>query len=298
VRSYFSGDDRRKIGRLLREVTRIDHVVCSGELEASVLEVRMIHELRPRYNRQSKLWPKYAYLKLTLDERFPRLSVVRVPKPGDGCLYLGPLSSTGAARAVAEAIEEAVPIRRCTAKPGRTPRPAPCLPAQLNVAACPCAGAIDEQRYAEVVAQVVRGLTEDPDVLLTPLARKMRALAEAHRYEEAADVRNRAAALSRALMRQRRLDGLRDAGRLALEVDGGRALVEHGRLVWAGEGDPAPTLLAADDPPVGPLPKHLADEVSCVAAFLEQRAGRVRLVSCDGTLAWPLPRLPSFEPVG
>jgi DNA polymerase-3 subunit epsilon len=299
VRSYFSGDDRRKIGRLLREVTRIDHVVCSGELEASVLEVRMIHELKPRYNRQSKLWPKYAYLKLTLDEAFPRLSVVRVPKPGDGCFYLGPLSSTGAARAVAEAIEEAVPIRRCTAKPGRTPRPAPCLPAQLNVAACPCAGDVDKKAYAEVVARVVRGLTEDPAELLEPLRRKMRALAEAHRFEEATDVRNRAAALSRALMRQRRLDGLRDAGRLALEIDGaGRALVEHGRLVWTGEGDPAPSLLAAAEPPVGPLPKELADEVSCVAAYLEQRAARVRLVSCDGTLAWPLPRLPTFEPVG
>jgi DNA polymerase-3 subunit epsilon len=299
VRSYFSGDDRRKVGRLLREVNRIDHVVCSGELEASVLEVRMIHELRPRYNRQAKLWPKYAYLKLTLDERFPRLSVVRVPKPGDGCLYLGPLSSTGTARVVAEAIEEAVPIRRCTAKPGRAPRAGACLPAQLGVAACPCAGLVSEEEYGEIVARVVRGLTEDPQELLAPLGSKMRALAEAHRFEEAADVRNRASALSRALLRQRRLDALRDAGRLALEVEGGRAIVEHGRLVatWTGEGEPAPSLLS-EQPPVGPLPKELADEVSCVAAYLEQRAARVRLVSCDGTLAWPLPRLPTFEPVG
>jgi DNA polymerase-3 subunit epsilon len=295
VRSYFSGDDRRKIGRLLREVTRIDHVVCSGELEASVLEVRMIHELTPRYNRQSKLWPKYAYLKLTLDEAFPRLSVVRVPKSDDGCLYLGPLSSTGTARAVAEAIEEAVPIRRCTAKPGRTPRPAPCLPAQLNVAACPCAGDVDRAAYAEVVARVVKGLTEDPEELLGPLRRKMRALADARRFEEATDVRIRAAALSRALMRQRRLDGLRDAGRVTIEVDGTPAVVAHGRLLAVG--DTAPSLLE-DETYTGPLPKHLADEVSCVAAFLEQRAARVRLVSCDGTLAWPLPRLPSFEPVG
>ena len=297
VRSYFGGDDRRKVGRLLREVTRIDHVVCSGELEASVLEVRTIHELRPRYNRQSKLWPKYAYLKLTLNEAFPRLSVVRVPKQDDGCLYLGPLSSTGVARLVAEAIEEAAPIRRCTAKPGRTPRAGTCLPAQLGVAACPCAGAIGEREYGEIVARVVRGLTEDPDELLAPLAAKMRALARAHRYEEAADVRNRAAALSRALLRQRRLDGLREAGRVALDVDGNRAIVEHGRLVWTGQGDPAPSLLT-DEVPAGPLPKELADEVSCVAAYLEQRAARVRLVSCEGTLAWPLPRLPSFEPAG
>jgi hypothetical protein len=163
------------------------------------------------------------------------------------------------------------------------------------VAACPCAGDIDQAAYAEVVARVVKGLTEDPEELLDPLRRKMRALAAAHRFEEATDVRNRAAALSRALMRQRRLDGLRDAGRLALEIDGTPAVVSHGRLV--AMGDVAPSLLE-DAAPVGPLPKHLADEVSCVAASLEQRAARVRLVSCDGTLAWPLPRLPSFEPVG
>src|SRR5207248_11109907 len=107
----------------------IDHIETAGELEAAVLEVRLIHELTPRFNRQSKLWRRYAYVKVTLDERFPRLSVVRVPKAGDGCLYLGPLPSTSAARVVAEAIETAVPIRRCTGRPSRTPRSAPCTPA-------------------------------------------------------------------------------------------------------------------------------------------------------------------------
>jgi cell division protein ZapE len=74
-------------------------------LEAAVLEVRLIHEHLPRYNRRSKLWRRYAYLKLTRTERFPRLSVVKSAKPGDGCLYLGPLPSASAAREVADAIE-------------------------------------------------------------------------------------------------------------------------------------------------------------------------------------------------
>ncbi|MGH9280367.1 MAG: DEDD exonuclease domain-containing protein, partial [Acidimicrobiales bacterium] len=118
VRSYFSGDDRRKVLPLLREAERVDHVVCPSPLEASVLEVRLIHRFLPPYNQRSKRWRGYAYLKLTLAERFPRLSVVRsVPRTGDGCLYLGPLPSTAAARVVAEAIESAVPIRRCCARP-------------------------------------------------------------------------------------------------------------------------------------------------------------------------------------
>jgi DNA polymerase III subunit epsilon len=77
VRSYFSGDERRKIGALLRETQRIDHVVHPHPLSAAVHEVRLIHRFTPRYNRQSKDWSKYVYVKLTLDEAFPRLSVVK-----------------------------------------------------------------------------------------------------------------------------------------------------------------------------------------------------------------------------
>ncbi len=104
VRSYFSGDGRRKVGQLLREVHSIDHRVCSSTLEAAVTEIRLIHEHQPRFNRQSKDWSRYRYLKLTLGETFPRLSIVRAIRD-DGALYLGPLTSTAQARRVAEAIE-------------------------------------------------------------------------------------------------------------------------------------------------------------------------------------------------
>jgi DNA polymerase-3 subunit epsilon len=297
VRSYFTGDERRKIGQLLRETETIDHIVCAGDLEASVLEVRLIHELLPRFNRQSKGWRRYAYLKVTLNERFPRLSVVRATKD-DGGYYLGPLPSASVARAVAEAIETASPIRRCTKAPGKTPRPAACAPAQLGVAACPCAGTCSEEDYRAVIAGVMRGLTDEPGLLLDPLARRMRALAEAGRYEEAADLRDRAAALSRAITRQRRLDSLRMAGRLTVEVDGeGGAVLDGGRLVaaWRGEGPMSPPL-PVPPPPPGPLPRHLADELACVAGWLEARAARIRVVDCAGGLAAPITRLPRFEP--
>ena len=163
LRSYFSGDDRRKVLPLLREAEKIDHVVCEGPLEAAVLEVRLIHRYLPPYNSRSTRWRRYAYLKLTLDERFPRLSVVRKPIPGDGCLYLGPLPSPASARTVAEAIETAVPIRRCTARPGRVPRDGVCTPAQLGVATCPCAGTISEAAYRLLVDQVVRAPHVGPD---------------------------------------------------------------------------------------------------------------------------------------
>src|SRR3954447_5271787 len=127
VRSYFSSDDRRKIGPMLREAHSIDHVVCRSTLEAAVLETRLIATHLPRYNRQGTGRRRYVYVKLTMAESFPRLSIVRVPHD-DGGLYLGPLSSTRAAQLVVDAIETVTPLRRCRApvRPGRPLRSAPC----------------------------------------------------------------------------------------------------------------------------------------------------------------------------
>lgn len=300
VRSYFGGDERRKVGALLRETAAVDHIVCANPLEAAVLEVRLIHEHRPRFNRRAKAWQRYAYVKLTLDERFPRLAVVRAPRAGDGCLYVGPLPSVGMARQVVEAVESAAPIRRCARRPPRRPLPAPCTPAQLGVAACPCAGACSEQEYAAIVARVVRGLTSEPQLLLDPLLARMRALADAQRYEEAADVRDRAVALARALARQRRLEALHRSGRLVVDVPGeGGAVLLAGQLVeaWGPSGPDGQTVAwlrsaTASPPSPGPLPREVADELACVAAWLEERANRARLIRCDGEWAWPLPALP------
>jgi DNA polymerase-3 subunit epsilon len=314
VRSYFSTDDRRKVGALLREVERIDHVVCPSPLEAAVLEVRLIHRLEPRFNRQSTTWRRYAYLKLTV-EPFPRLSVVRAIRP-DGALYLGPLPSQGTARRVAEAIETAVPIRRCTATPGRQERTGPCAPAQLGVATCPCSGQVSAEQYARIVHTVRRGLRHEPELLLAPLAERMRALAADERFEEAAEMRDRGAALASALRRQRRFDALRRAGRVVLEVGGrSRAELDHGRLVRAwtvgrsgitavplpmdldpSAPDALVTPLSDDDARADePLPKEVADELSCVAAWLDREAGRIHVVHADRGLASAYPPLPSFE---
>jgi len=318
VRSYFTGDDRRKVGGLLRELHEVDHVECSSELEASVLEVRMIHELAPRYNRRTKHWRGYAYVKLTLDEPWPRLSAVHQPRHGDGCLYLGPVGSMGTAKRVAAAIEEAVPIRRCTARlptdvADRPARAAPCTAAQLGVAPCPCAGAIGRDAYLATIAGLVSALTGDPSPLLDRLAAKLARLSEQERYEEAAELRDRAAALSRALERQRRHDALRGAGELRLELAGGAwAVLDAGILRDAGAAVtvPDPPLAGAppapatadplDDPglPGQPVPRHLVDELATVAAWLDARAAALRVVECQGGLAFRAHRLTTFEPRG
>ena len=303
VRSYFSGDDRRKVGALLRETHDIRHISCATTLEAAVIEVRLIHEHQPRYNRVAKRWRSYAYLKLTVEEAFPRLAVVKATRD-DGGLYLGPLPSAASARLVGEAVMTVVPLRRCTARLSAAKLPvrdAPCTAAQLGVATCPCSGGIDAVAYRRLVDVAVRGLTIEPTLLLAPLADRMDALARSERFEEAADVRDRAAALSGALTRQRRVDSLRRAGvvRLAFRRGGG-AEVHNGVLVrtWTDDA-PAPLPLpTCPEPPGGdrPLPLALADEVGCIAGWLEREAAGIRLEHCDGGLSSRVDALPSFQP--
>lgn len=296
VRSYFSTDERRKVGALLRELHEIRYVPCAHALEAAVTEVRLIHRHQPRYNRQIKRWRRYVYVKLTLGEAFPRLSVVTAPKPGAG-LYLGPLPSRAAAGLVIDAIHSATALRRCTTPISRTggSRSSPCTAAQLGVATCPCAGTIDRAGYDAIVARVVRALTHEPDSLLETLHLRMDALARTERYEEAAEVRDRSAALAGALRRQRRFDMLRRAGSVHLMLDDGAgAELLHGVLVraWGRAGEPdgvtddaAP---AHPGPPEqGPLPRHLADELACVAKWIDTHQRRLVPASSELVGAWP-----------
>ena len=293
VRSYFSGDTRRKVGSLLREAQAIDHIVCRNPLEAAVREIRLIHELEPRFNRQATTWRSYVYLRLT-DDRFPRLSVVRVPPP-DGSLHLGPLPSTRFATRVAEAVQTVVPLRRCSARPPSTPVAAPCTSAQLGVATCPCAGAITPDAYAALTDSVRRGLSHAPAELLDPLADRLRDLAADERYEEAADTRDRAAALSQALQRHRRFAmcaRLGSRGALAARRQrrgaaarpagprlGRRPAVHRPRRSSSSPARPATGTVARDE----------ADELLCVGQWLDREAANVRLLHADGVLASPTP---------
>jgi DNA polymerase III subunit epsilon len=297
VRSYFSGDGRAKVADLLRELAAIDHQPCATELEASVREVRLIQQHRPRYNRRSRNPERYCFLKLTR-ERFPRLSVVRRVLP-DGARYLGPFGSAGQAELVKSAIEDALPLRRCTRRLGPRGGGSPCALLELGRCLGPCTGAVAEERYAALVASLEAALDGDPQPLLGPLRRRMAGYAAEQRYEQAAGARDRLEALTRALAETRRAAALAGADEiiLARPRPGGRevTVVRRGQLAAVG-------LLAADDhkgverllagaaPPElfdGPPPRHLADEVQLVTRWLEATAGKVELLGVRGRLASP-----------
>jgi len=302
VRSYFGSEDRRKIGPMLREAHGVSHIETPDPLTAGVLELRYLNELSPRYNRHGTTWDRYCYVRLTLDEAWPRLTLVKDPKPRG--FHIGPLPSRTMGTLVIEAIQSVVPLRRCTTRLGRNyvaPEGAsPCIAAQLGVAECPCSGSSDATRYAAAVDMVLRGTTTEPDVLLAPLRERMLALATAHRFEEAASVRDRAQALSGALKRQRMIDHLRAACQLEIRIGAVAFELDHGRLIDSrvdgtlGLGLPMPP--PAFSPLDAPLPRRAVDETLCIARYLEANSHRVELVRCSGQWAHKTSTLPSFEP--
>jgi len=288
VRSYFAADDRRKVPQLLREATAIDHRECRSAFEAEIRELRLIHELQPRFNRVGKGFKRYAYLRLT-DERFPRLTVARAPAPG--ATSLGPFFSAAAAHVVREAVETVVPLRRCNTRIGRRTEIAcgpACVPAQLGVAACPCRGHVDEHEYASIVETARAGLTSDPAQVCDPLAARMHRLADDERFEEAAATRDRLQALIRALERARLIDMIQRATRIVLDTPDGVIEIRRGRVVL---DDDLLTPEHADD--VAPEQAH-SDEMLVVARWLNAHARRVRVLHVDGVLASIWPRVPDY----
>jgi DNA polymerase III subunit epsilon len=298
VRSYFSGDGRAKVEELLEALVTIDHIVCANDLEASVREVRLIQRYRPHYNRRSRdPERRYCYLKLTRD-RWPRLSIVR-KLLDDGAHYLGPFTSTAQAELVKDAIEDAVPLRRCTQAIGAHKRASACMLLELRRCSGPCTGEADASQYAGQVATLARCLDGgDPEPLLAPLREKMRRYAAAQRYEQAAVTRDRLEALSRALDDSRRVATICGAGELVLARPRPRGrevtVLRHGQLVSVSvvpADDPTlalPDLQAHDPERIGDAPpRHLADEVRLVARWLDQVAGDVEVVAVSGTFASP-----------
>jgi DNA polymerase-3 subunit epsilon len=273
VRSYFGSDDRRMILPLLRAAQRIDHVPLPHPLVAQVLEVRELHRWRPRFNRRGARPQAAAYVHLT-DEPFPRLRVVR--RPGRTGVHLGPLPSAASAARVVEAVQQVLPLRRCTLdlRRGEPVRDTPCLPAQLGVSACPCAGAVEVEGYARAVGAAATVLGGDGGPVVGGLEERVVRLAGQRRFEEAALARDRLAALSAALDRAARISELISAGWQVIELAPGlSAHIDGGRLMLV-DGVADGVLGPPPEPPIGvePPTPAFADEAMVISRWLSRAA--------------------------
>ena len=284
VRSYFgTADTRRKVGSLLKLMHAIHYVSTPDVLTAEVLELRMISKLRPRYNFAGTRSAKYCYVRLTLGEQWPRLTITTRVTATSTDLYLGPISTRSIAREVVDAIESVVPLRRCTVRMGRNyraPDDAPmCSAAQLGLAHCPCSGTADPTSYALEVQRVVAAMKGNAQPIIDSLTDKMNKHSQAQRFEEAGFVLNRIEALQSVLLRTQSAQQLVAAGNFTFTNNNITYHVQSG-LLHATHVDnvafsPIPPPLKANltqflQPPAlpdqsAPINSDIIDEVLCIA---------------------------------
>jgi len=279
VKSYFYGDERKKVQDLVASVSQIEALETDGELEALVLEIRLIAEHLPRFNAHGKRWRRFAYLKLDPSEAWPRLKIARAVDPNDGATYLGPFASSGRATLAKEALEEAFRIRRCTRAMGRRTRFAPCVLADMGRCLAPCDGRTDPDRYGAMVEEL-RAAIRAPGALLRGLEARMIELAAKERFEEAALARDRVRALADVLARMR-IDRWLTAGRLVVAGADGHPLELTGGALMRSDGG-----LGAGGPIGAPAPRERADELSVVRSWV--RRNRVRVLEADEAPAEPV----------
>ncbi|TBL33466.1 MULTISPECIES: DEDD exonuclease domain-containing protein [unclassified Micromonospora] len=301
VRSYFTAAEKRaRMSEMLAAAERVEAVECAHSLEAEVRELRLIGAHAPPYNRRSKYPERMVWLKLT-DGPYPRLSVVREISPGDRA-YLGPFTSRRTAELAAAGFHDAVPLRQCTHRLSlRTITPA-CALAELGRCPAPCEHRITPQEYDDRAVQpFATATTGDPQPVVDALLARIETLAAAQRYEEAATLRSRLAAVLRATVRMQRLAALSGIAELAAAhpaAGGGweLALVRHGRLAGAGVSPagvhPRPTLVTIRataetvSPGHGPVPAATPEESERILSWLERP--ETRLVEMSDSWAYPV----------
>lgn len=204
VRSYFqagSSDTRAFIPFLRSQVRDLETIVTVSEKEAAILENNLIKEQKPRYNVKLRDDKDYLSLRLSLEHEWPRLELVRRPKP-DGARYFGPYHSATAARRTLNVVEKHFKLRTCTDRE-LVSRKRPCLEYQIKRCHAPCVYDVDRELYAAQVRAVALFLDGRHDELTAELRERMQKASRDLEFELAASYRDQLAAVESIRQAQR-----------------------------------------------------------------------------------------------
>jgi len=197
VSSYFqkAGELDPRKAAMVRGIKDMKYIVTDGELAALALEANLIKQYKPKFNIILRDDKNYPYLRLSINEEWPRLGVVRRVKK-DGAMYFGPYVPSSSMREALAFIRRNFGVRPCRYRLDRPLRP--CIQYQMGRCPAPCAGLIDRDEYMKEVQDVVMFLKGQKTELLDELQAKMMRLSGEQRYEDAARIRDRVSALRRA----------------------------------------------------------------------------------------------------
>ena len=197
VSQYFHGAHDVKTARMAGSVHDFDFIVCDTEMEALALENRLIKQHTPKYNIRLKDAKSYPYIRLSMGDEYPRLSMTR-SRVGDDSLYFGPYSGVSTVFSIIHTLESTLGLPSCKRVfPRDIGRERPCVYRQMGKCVGVCAGDVDKDEYAALVRcaiQILRGGTKEA---VASLEERMNDAAENLRFEEAARCRDSITALKR-----------------------------------------------------------------------------------------------------
>ncbi len=202
LRAYINASDTRYTIRFLMErAADLETLVTASETEALILENNLIKQYKPRYNIRLKDDKSYASVKITVNDEWPRIIVTR-KIAHDGATYLGPFGSASGLREIIDTIRRVFPLRTCSDSVFRN-RSRPCLEYQIKRCLAPCVLSVDRQDYQHQLAAAVQLLEGKTEALLRELRAAMLSASSAERFEEAARIRDRVAAIDKVAERQK-----------------------------------------------------------------------------------------------
>lgn len=239
VRQYFQSSRNKgaKIEQMVTHISRFEYIVTDSELEALVLECNLIKEHRPKYNTMLMDDKSYPFIKVTVNEPFPRVMLARQMKK-DKAKYFGPYTSAGAVKDTIELIRKLYHIRSCNRSlPKDIGKERPCLNYHIHQCQAPCQGYISQEEYRKSIDEVVRFLNGHYDLVLKELEEKMMAASESLEFEKAIEYRELLTSVQKVAQKQKITDTAGDdRDIIAMASEGEDAVVQvffirSGRLI-------------------------------------------------------------------
>jgi excinuclease ABC subunit C len=194
LKYYLSPQPDIRRNSLIREIADLDIIVTSSESDALILEDNLIKINKPKYNIRLKDDKKFPYLKITINEEYPRIFPTRNLKK-DGSILFGPYTSAKNLRQALRLVKRIFKIRTCNKKLPLTIPERPCLNYRLNLCLGPCQNNVDKELYQERVKEVIEFLSGKSENLIKEIEKKMWRAAAKEDFEKAAILRNQLFAL-------------------------------------------------------------------------------------------------------
>ena len=239
VRQYFQSSRNKgiKIEQMVTHIRRFEYIVTDSELEALVLECNLIKEHRPKYNTMLMDDKAYPFIKVTVNETFPRVMLARTMQK-DKAKYFGPYTSSQAVRDTIDLLHKLYHIRSCSRiLPRDTGKERPCLNYHIRQCDAPCQGYISKEEYGKAVAEVIHFLNGNFEGILKSLEEKMQEASDALEFEKAIEYRELLNSVKKVAQKQKITDSSgEDRDILAVAMEEEDAVVQvffirGGRLI-------------------------------------------------------------------